>query len=144
MLIGAIIGLIGSIIPEVLKIYDKKQDQKHEIEMLRLQIEQAEKMTELRIREAEAQAQIALDKITYEYANPEVKPTGYKIADLLQAIGLFLNTIVRPVITLVAMGLWLYGMAYQYQFTDWQQEAITCIITFWFGNRTFQRAFGRI
>ena len=144
MVIGALLGLVGSLIPELVKVYKDWSDKKHELEMMRMQIEYADKMAEIRIREAEALARIELDKAVYDYAKPDIKPTGFFLADVLQAIGSFLNMIVRPVITSIAMGLWLYGMSTGYQFSDWEQEAINCIIVFWFGNRSFQRALGRI
>jgi hypothetical protein len=112
--------------------------------MLELQMQYAEKMAEIRIREAEALAQIELDKSVYEFAKPKVKPTGFLLADTLQAVGSFLNMIVRPIITITAMGLWLYGIYTGYRFSPWEEEAITSIIVFWFGNRSFQRALGRI
>ncbi len=144
MVIGALLGLVGSLIPELVKVYKDWSDKKHELEMMRMQIEYADKMAEIRIREAEALARIELDKAVYDYAKPDIKPTGFFLVDVLQAIGSFLNMIVRPVITSIAMGLWLYGMSTGYQFSDWEQEAINCIIVFWFGNRSFQRALGRI
>ncbi len=143
MIIGAVLGLIGSLIPELVKVYKDWSDKKHELEMMQMQIEYAEKMAEIRIKEAEAMARIELDKAVYEYAKPDIKPTGFFLADTLQAIGSFLNMIIRPLITATAMGLWLYGMNTGYHFNDWEQEAITCIIVFWFGNRSFQRALGR-
>lgn len=144
MVLGAILGLVGAVIPELVRLYKDYSDKKHEIAMMKLQIENAEKMALLRVEEAKALAQMEIDQSIYEFAKPEIKVTGYWLADLLQALGNFLNMIVRPIITFSAMGLWLYGMYEGYTFTDWQSEAISCIIVFWFGNRSFQRALGRI
>jgi hypothetical protein len=144
MVVGALLGLVGSLIPELVKVYKDWSDKKHELDMMQMQIEYADKMAEIRIKEAEALARIELDKAVYDYAKPDIKPTGFFLADVLQAIGSFLNMIVRPIITAMAMGLWLYGLSTGYQFSDWEQEAINCIIVFWFGNRSFQRALGRV
>ncbi|MEM5861283.1 MAG: hypothetical protein QXJ20_02720 [Candidatus Aenigmatarchaeota archaeon] len=144
MLLGAILGLVGSVIPELVKLYKDHQDRKHELEMLKLQIENAKALAQIRIEEAKALAQIKLDEAVYEYAKPEITLTGFKLADVLQAIGKFLNLIVRPIITFTAMGLWLYAMSTDYKLSSWEADAITCIIVFWFGNRSFQRALGRI
>lgn len=143
MVVGALLGLVGSIVPEVFKLFKDYSDKKHEIQMLEMQLKYAKEMSEIRIEEARALAGIELDKAVYEYAKPDIKPTGFLLADVLQALGSFLNTIVRPVITFLAMGLWIYGMSKGYNFNDWEQEAITCILVFWFGNRSFQRAFNR-
>lgn len=143
-IIGAILGFIGSVIPELLKLYKDYSDKKHEKEMYQLQLQYLEKEYELRIKEAEVLAQIEMDKAIYEYAKPEIKPTGFRLADTLQVIGSFLNTIVRPVITFAVFGLWLYGMATDYHFSQWESNAISCILVFWFGNRSFQRAMGRL
>ncbi len=144
MVIGALLGLVGSLIPELVKVYKDWSDKKHELEMMRMQIEYADKMAEIRIKEAEVLAKIELDKAVYDYAKPDIKPTGFFLADVLQAVGSFLNMIIRPVITATAMGLWLYSLSTGYHFSDWEQEAINCIIVFWFGNRSFQRALGRV
>ncbi|MEM1672466.1 MAG: hypothetical protein QXT86_10505 [Archaeoglobaceae archaeon] len=143
MIIGAVLGLVGSIVPELFKLYKDRQDKKHELELLKLQIENAKALAQIKLEEARTLAQIELDKTVYDYAKPDLQVTGFYLADVLQAIGKFINVIVRPTITFVAMGLWLYAMATGYQMSEWEANAITCIIVFWFGNRSFQRAFGR-
>lgn len=143
MIIGALFGLLGSVLPELIKLYKDKQDRNFEMDMLRLQIQYKKELAQLRIDEVRALADIEVDKQVYEFAKPEIKPTGFYTVDLLQGIGTFLNTLIRPVITLSAMGLWLYGLAIGHSFSNWEQEVLTCIFVFWFGNRAFIRSKGR-
>lgn len=141
MILGALLGLAGSIIPELLKLYKDKQDKKHELEMLKLQLEKEKVITELRVQESVATAQIELDKEVYRFARPDITPTGFRFADTLQALGSFLNTLVRPLITSIAVFIWL---TYRLKHGDWSPidtEIIWCIITFWFGGRAFLRAY---
>lgn len=143
MILGALLGLAGSIIPELIKLYKDKQDKKHELEMLKLQLEKEKVITELRVQEAIITSQIELDKEVYRFARPEIQPTGFRLADTLQAIGFFLNTIVRPLITGLAVTIWL---GYRMKMGGWSSidtEIVWCIITFWFGGRAFMRTFRR-
>lgn len=143
MIVGAVLGLVGAIIPELIRLYKDHRDRKHEIELLKLQIENAKILAQIRMDEAKALAEIKLDEAVYEYAKPEFTLTGFKFADALQAIAKFLNVIVRPIVTFMAMGLWYYAMTSGYQWSSWESDVLACIIVFWFGNRSLQRALGR-
>jgi len=61
MVLGAVIGLLGSLMPEAIKLFKDWRDKKHEIEMFKLQMEYQKQMTELRIQEARAINQQEID-----------------------------------------------------------------------------------
>lgn len=155
MIIGALLGLAGSLLPELLKLYKDRADRRHEKEMFELQMKYQQQMAELRITEARELAQIELDKAVYEFAKPEVKTTGFKLADTLQTIGWFLNTSVRPVVTYLVITLWLLLKIAMWQgaggtlqaipaiWTEMDNEFVAAVVFFWFGGRTFKRVFGR-
>lgn len=115
MILGAILGLLGAIIPEGIKIFKERQDHKHEKEMLELQMQYQREMIEARIQEARALATLELDKEAYRYAPTDVKPTGNFWIDLLQVIGAFYNQTVRPTLTYLVIACWL-----MVKYASWQ------------------------
>lgn len=155
MLLGAVLGLLGSIVPECFKLFKDRQDNKHEIEMLKLQMQYQREMTEARIQEARALATLELDKEAYRYADVEVKPTGIFLIDLLQSIASFYNTTVRPTLTYIVIGCWLMVKYAAWQnvggslavlpqiWTEADNEFVSAVVIFWFGGRAFSRTFKR-
>ncbi len=155
MIIGAILGLLGSALPEILKIFKDYRDKKHEIEMLKLQMEYQREMADIRIQEARALATLQLDAKAYEFAEPTIKPTGFKLADSLQAIASFYNSTVRPTLTYLVVVCWLmvkYAQFYiaggDFQallqcWTDADNEFVSAVVLFWFGGRALNKVFGR-
>jgi len=156
MIIGAVIGLLGSIIPEVVKLFKAHQDNKHEKEMLELQMRYQREMAEVRIQEARALATLELDKQTYSFANTEFKPTGSFWIDIFQVIGNFYNQTVRPTLTYIVIMCWLmvkYALwheaggtlgALTQIWTSSDDEFVSAIVMFWFGGRAFSRTFNRV
>ncbi|MEM4134316.1 MAG: hypothetical protein QXV73_03890 [Candidatus Micrarchaeia archaeon] len=157
MLIGAVVGLLSSFIPELLSMVKARQQHKQELEMLEMQLKYQREMTELKIEEAKAVAQLELDKQAYQFAPTlEVKPTGKTWLDALQIISNVYNQTVRPTITyLVILGWLLFKYAQFVQFggnlqaitqvwTDIDSEFVGAIIAFWFGNRAMLRTFGKV
>lgn len=156
MIIGAIIGLIGSIIPEAIKLYKEKQDFKREKELLELQIRYQKEMASIRLQEAKELASIELDKATYDFATPtEIKPTGKTWLDALQVASVVYNQTVRPTITYLVIAGWLLVKFAMWQnlggslttlpqiWTEQDNEFVSAVVMFWFGGRAFSRTFKR-
>lgn len=155
MILGAVLGLLGSIIPEGIKLYKEHRDKKHEKEMLELQMKYQRELIEMRIQEARAIATLELDKEIYRFAEPEIKPTGYKWADMLQVVGNFYNTTVRPTLTYIVITCWLMVKYAVWQlaggslsaipqiWTEADNEFVAAVVMFWFGGRAFSRTFRR-
>ena len=152
MLAGAILGLVGSVIPEVIKIFRERQQHKQELEMLELQLKYQREMAEIRIAEAEAHADIELDKAVYKFAEPQpIKPTGKTWLDFLQILGNLYNQTVRPTLTYLIMACWLvvkFSLAKELGglaavWTPADEEFVAAVILFWFGRRAMKRTFGR-
>ena len=121
MLLGAILGLAGSFIPEIIKIFKSRQEHKQELEMIEMQLKYQREITEMRIEEAKAMAQVELDKQVYQYAPiTEIKPTGKTWLDALQIFANVYNQTVRPTITYLVIGAWL-----ALKFAMWQQAGGT-------------------
>jgi hypothetical protein len=157
MIIGSIIGLASSFIPELIKIFKSRQEHKQELELLELQLRYQKEMSEIRIEESRAAAKIELDKYSYQYAPiQEIKPTGKWWIDAIQVIMNAYNQSVRPTITYLMIGAWLLLKFSMWQsaggtleaipkiWSDYENEFVSIVVTFWMGGRLTSRVFGRI
>jgi len=141
-IIGAIIGLFGSLLPEVLKFLNNKEDHKHEIDMAKVQIE----MSKLA-------GDIEETKAIYAHATV---PTGDGILTQILA---FISHTVRPVITyafmatyiLVKYAVYISYTQVGYTWTQaisvlWGEEdfaVFATIMAFWFGGRFMKYSFNK-
>lgn len=87
-LLGALLGLIGSIVPDIIKFFKGAQDNKHELAVIKLQMESAARAGQQRLEEIGIQADMAESAALYQHA----APIGVKWVDALSAS-------VRPIIT---------------------------------------------
>ena len=153
-IIGAIIGILGSILPEFLKFMNNKEDHKHELAILNVQAQMAMSEHVYRLEEINAQADIATEQAVYKAA--EVKITGWKFIDGINAL---YNSSVRPTITYAFMVLYAYvkySMIYSsvvagYKWQEvgsqiWGSEDFAIFATimgFWFGGRLIKNMLDR-
>jgi len=140
-IIGSVIGFLGSIIPNLLKLWQDKKDKEHELAILNIQVERDKLGFAQKMEEINVQADIAESEALYK----SLQPVGVKWVDGL--IGT-----VRPIITYSFFGL--YGAIKYWQFitygashdlftlwTDADMTIFCTIISFWFGSRTFQKLY---
>lgn len=151
-LIGAALGLLGSVFPRLIGLFESRQNHRQELEMLKLQSEFQMQMAAAghaaKMAEINANADIASEAMAMRAA---MKPSGNRFMDAF-------NAFVRPFLTLCFFGLYAAVKVGQYFIllddagaassttSLWNQEdwAIwAAIITFWFGNRTFNKERGR-
>ena len=146
-LIGTLIGFGSSIVPEVLGYFKQKQANEQELNMLEAKAKYADKLSELKLKELDAQADISETENIYKH-------------DQSLDSGPFINGLrgsVRPVITYMFFMMFvavkatlLYAMIYTEE-VDWtfavqvawdnETAAIfSAIIAFWFGNRAMGKA----
>lgn len=156
MILGTIIGLVSSFVPELIALLKGHLQHKYEMEMLELQIKYAQQMSDIRIAEAVIMAELEADKRVYSFARPEVKSTGQKFLDVLQVLASVYNTTVRPTLTYLLVTCWLllkFAMwkslggdlaAIVLIWTSYDSEFVAAVISFWFGSRAMIRTFGKI
>ncbi|NDG05442.1 MAG: hypothetical protein EB121_08890, partial [Alphaproteobacteria bacterium] len=65
-LLGAIVGFISAAFPDLLKLFKDSQDRKHELTILRLQMEQQAQGHANRLEEIHVQADIAESRALYK------------------------------------------------------------------------------
>ena len=146
-LIGTLIGFGTSIVPEVLGYFKQKQANKQEINMLQAKAKYASQLSELKLKELDAEADIQETKSIYEHDRTiDASP----FIDSLRGS-------VRPVITylfflmfICVKGVLMYALISN-QNLDWTvaiemawdpetQAIFSAIIAFWFGNRAMSKA----
>jgi hypothetical protein len=150
-LLGTLLGFGTSIVPEVLGYFKQQQANKQEIAMLEAKATYASQLSELKVKELDAQAEIEETKGLYAH-------------DRAIDAGGFVNALrgsVRPVLTYAFFtlfatikGVTLYTMvttegmdlsAGMLAIWDEETQAIfSAIIAFWFGNRAMSKAHARV
>lgn len=152
-LIGSALGFIGGFIPEILKFFKQKQENKHEIDILKLQMQAQSQLHTERLEEINAEADISESKALYESA--KIEKTGVSWVDAI--LGLY-NGTVRPTITYLFTGLYctmklaqIYSMvnvsgtsfldAVKYTYTETDMACLMLVLSYWFGQRMATKVF---
>ncbi len=153
-IIGSILGLFGSLLPEILKFFTAKEDHRHEIAMGKLQMEAQKQAGEIKLEEINATADIEEAKAIY--ASAEQKITGVRWIDGIVSL---YSSSVRPTLTYGFFLLYAYckysliygmvkaGASWQAVGTlAWNSEdfaVFATILSFWFGGRFLKHALAR-
>ncbi len=157
-LIGAIIGLLTSGIPELLKYLKARSDQKHEEKMLRLEIDHAQVMQKMEVDKEQyiadinadiAESQALKDRTTFQ-------ASGNKWIDAFLAL---YNGTVRPTIAYAITGFYGYIKWASYQlalkvmdphqaivalWTETDAGIFSTVIFYFFGQRSWRYVFGKL
>lgn len=149
-LLSPLVGIFGSLLPSIVRIFERKQELKHEIELTKIKLDAS--------LEA-AKANISLEEIKAEVAE------GQSIRDHDKSIdgGKFLNALrasIRPVITYIFFFLFVavkvsaaYVMLANGQSVPemldavWDTETMALfatIMAFWFGSRVIEKMDDRV
>jgi len=168
----AIIGLAGGFLPELLKYFNKRLDNAHELDMFKLQVSAMEMQHRDKLEEINAEADIAES----EQLHAPMQSFGVQFLDKMHDIGVsqwmlmpmlwmyafldLLQGIVRPGITLAMTAFYMLVKYDQYQmlqrindgdkwydvvgklWTTDDANIFVMVLAFWFGNRMAQKAFG--
>lgn len=125
-LLGSLIGFLSSIIPDVVKMFQDRQDKKHELEILKIQIQREQTAFNQKLEAINVQADIAESKQLYATYKTQIKWVDA------------LNGTVRPVIAYSFFFLYAF---LKIEFADnlWTEEdqaIFAGIISFYFGQRS--------
>lgn len=142
-LLGSLVGFIGAAFPDILRHFRERDDRKHELMVLQMQLTQQAKGHTQRLEEIHVQADIAETRALYKTYH-----SGIGWVDAL-------NGTVRPVLAYAFFALYAAIKAMQFVMVDfstplpWQltslwsaedQAIFAGIISFYFG----QRAMGKL
>lgn len=168
-LFSAILGFAAPFLPEILKYYNRKADNAHELAMMKLQGEMADKHHAYRMEEIGIQGDIGE---AIELHKPQ-KSFGVQLLDAAKGHGLsgwalypafylfclmdFLAGMVRPGITYAAFGFYMTVKWAELTIARnssalsaallqvWSQEdraIVILVLSYWFGHRSAKAAFG--
>lgn len=152
-IISGLVGVLGSFVPELLKLWKLWMDQRHELRMRKIDIKAAEFDTLHRRDELDNYnpQEIALLK-EHESFGVQLLDAGldrglsqYLIGPLFYLFALLdaLNSSVRPVIAYLAFGSYI-----AYRFFNWSGwgdedwDVLFLILGFFFGNRVAKQTLG--
>jgi hypothetical protein len=143
-LLGSLLGFSTSFLPKVMEFWQDKQDQKHELAVMEMQIKQQKEVAAQKLEAVHVEADIR----EIEALQKSMQPSGVRWIDGLRSS-------VRPVITYVFMGLFCFveiaaylsltasglsGLdAAQLIFDEEIKALFAAIISFWFGGRAISR-----
>jgi hypothetical protein len=147
-LLGSLLGFSTSIIPEILGFFRQGQANKQELVMLEAKAKYAQALSSMKLEELDAKADIVETEKLYEHDMALAAHGGWVVS---------LQASVRPVITYLFMGTFIaveVGLVYSLitnQNVDWptalesafgdeEMGLLSCIISFWFGNRAMSKA----
>jgi hypothetical protein len=144
-LLSPLFGIVGSLLPSVVKIFERKQEIQYEMEMNRLRMEAALQNAEIQIAIEDAKADVADAKSVRSYDN---NIDGGRFINALKSS-------IRPVITYVFFALFVavkiaaaYVMIQQGDSIPvmlnavWDTDTMALfgtIIAFWFGARVLEK-----
>ena len=148
-LFGSLLGFITSAFPDLLKIYQDKQDRNHELEIMDRQMEQMRLGHTQRLEEISINADIAESQALYKH---DSNPSGIRWIDGLRSS-------VRPVITYASSMLFAqvninvlfyllskmnmdFAIAIQKIWDAETQALFAACISYWFGSRSLAKARG--
>jgi len=145
-LLGAVLGFGTSVLPSVIDLFQQKQKDTQELKMLEAKGKYAAQLSELKLDELDAKADIAESEGIYKSMAAANAKSGFAAA---------LSGSVRPVITYLFVGFFLvvkittmmYAMNNGADFKEavneiWDDDVnllFTSIISFWFGSRQFAK-----
>jgi hypothetical protein len=148
---GSLLGGVLRIIPEGMKLFDRKNERQHELAMLGAEMEFAKVRGEIAMRQTEATMTVAeMDAITE--ALKEQGQTARAAGKWVAAA----SALVRPIVTYWFVALYslhkIAGMLMAHaQSGSWQEVLVTgwgdqdaailsMILTFWFVGRVWERS----
>lgn len=132
-LLGALLGFLGALVPEVMKIWREKEDKRHEITLLQLQIKYHEKVQTERMEAVQGALDVAESEILHRNFL-----IHHPVIDAL-------NGAVRPVLAFGFFLLYAWVKWQQVQHTPWlvwdedDKAVFAGIISFYFGQRALMR-----
>jgi hypothetical protein len=139
-IISAVLGFLGSMLPEIVSLFRDIQDRKHELEVMRLQMEQQRLGHANKLEAINLEADIAETRALYTTYNSNIRWVDA------------LNATVRPVLAYAFFSLYAAVKWLQWSIAGfsieaaalnlWSQEdqaIFAGIISFYFGQRAFRK-----
>ncbi len=129
-IIASLVGLFGAALPKVFEVFQDGKDKKHELEIIRLQIQRDKELGTQNAQAIELQSDSQVRVEAIKAGRDEIK-NPYIAA---------LRDSVRPTITYLLVARYMYVvLAGNYAWTAFDSDLLALILGFWFGGRIMQR-----
>ena len=157
-ILSGILGFATSGLPSVLKFFEQKNDQKHEQEMAKLEIQRAMELAKAGYASQEKIEEFKTDQVEMEtYAEERVALYKHdeKVAEGASTWVINLRASVRPIITYIFVSIFLFAdiaglwwaintgvdfeTAMNIVISTEEMAIISSIIGFWFGSRHWDK-----
>lgn len=145
-LLASFTGFISSIIPQVLKLWQQKQDNKQELDIIDRQLEQLKIKGNQRLEEVQIQADIAQTESIYKHdsslqGNNWVESLRASVRPIITYSFFLLFAIVK--ISILYNSITIHSqpinIAIPLIWDENTQILFAAIVSFWFGNRTISK-----
>jgi hypothetical protein len=147
-LVGSLLGFGTSFLPTLLGFFEQGQKNRHQLKLLEAQAKHAEVLSQLKLQELDAAADVEESRSIYEHAAELARSNKSSFISALQAS-------VRPVVTYFFFILFatIKGLAVyvavqegddvtQAILNSWDEETkilFSTVISFWFGQRGMRK-----
>ena len=139
-LLGSLLGFGTSFLPEVLNYFKRGQEQKHELQRMKMEIELMAKRSEFKIQELDKEAEIKEAEGLYKHDSVDAGGFINALRGSVRPIityaffGLFVAIKVTALISLMSLPEMQLNMALSMIWDDQTAGLFSAIMAFWFGN----------
>ena len=138
-MIGLVTGFLSSALPSAIELFKDSSDKKHEMKLLALQYEHANKQAALDREASIISADAELQAATVRAATEVTKQASTWVVNV--------NALIRPVITIMMLGLVVYAAIFNESLiansTGIVVMSAEWTISYWFGKRCFDKSKGK-
>ena len=144
-LLGSLLGFGTSFLPEVLNYFKRGQEQKHELQRMKMEIELMAKRSEFKIQELDKEAEIKEAEGLYKHDSVDAGGFINALRGSVRPIityaffGLFVAIKVTALISLMTLPEMQLNMAVSMIWDDQTAGLFSAIMAFWFGNRAVSK-----
>ena len=141
-LVGSILGFGTSFLPKVLGYFEEKRDQKHELQMMDKQLEQQLQIGKQKMQMMDIDADIReTEALHKEHASITSKSSQWcvNLSASVRPIITYCLFIEFAILTLSVNMDWITAQQYTMIWNDEFQAVWAAVVSFWFGQRSFNR-----
>ena len=144
-LLGSLLGFGTSFLPEVLNYFKRGQEQKHELQRMKMEIELMAKRSEFKIQELDKEAEIKEAEGLYKHDSVDAGGFINALRGSVRPVityaffGLFVAIKVPALISLMSLPEMQLNMALSMIWDDQTAGLFSAIMAFWFGNRAVSK-----
>ena len=141
-LVGSVLGFGTSFLPKVLGYFEEKRDQKHELQMMDKQLEQQLQIGKQKMQMMNIDADFReTETLHKEHASITSKSSQWcvNLSASVRPIITYCLFIEFAILTLSVNMDWITAQQYTMIWNDEFQAVWAAVVSFWFGQRSFNR-----